>query len=273
MHDDPASLRKRPARRIAGALACVFLLHALPAAAQSFDNSAFDSLLHLHVSADGLVDYNAFEQSADFRAYRSALADAAVAALQPGERLALWINAYNAYTIQLINRHGERRSIRNINRTLGFFRGKGPWSEDIARVGGTTYTLDQIEHEIIRQRFREPRIHFALVCAALGCPPLRREAYDADRLDAQLDEQARAFLLRSPGKNRIDLERRIAYLSPIFKWYPEDFGTDATELLRYLAGFFPAGPERAMLEAGDLRIEYTAYDWNLNSQDHGSSGY
>jgi hypothetical protein len=273
MRDGPVSFWRRPARRIIGPLAGVFLLHALPAGAQAFDHSAFDRLLRLHVSADGLVDYDAFDRSPEFRAYKSALAGADVAALPPAERLALWINAYNAWTIDLINRHGERRSIRNINRTLGFLKGKGPWSEPIARVGGTTYTLDQIEHEIIRQRFREPRIHFALVCAALGCPPLRREAYDADRLDAQLDEQARAFLLRSPLKNRVDLVRRIAYLSPIFRWYPEDFGEDGPELLRYLAGFFPAGPQREMLERGDLRIEYTRYDWTLNSQDNGSSGY
>jgi hypothetical protein len=274
MREAPVSIRRRPGRRVTGALAGVFLLlHAAPAAGQSFDHAPFDRLLRVHVSAEGLVDYDAFDRSPEFRAYKSALAGAEIAALPPAERLALWINAYNAYTIDLINKHGERRSIRNINRTLGFLKGKGPWSEPIARVGGTTYTLDQIEHEIIRRRFREPRIHFALVCAAMGCPPLRREAYDAARLDAQLDEQARAFLLKSPVKNRVDPERSIAYLSPIFRWYLEDFGKGDRELLRYLAAFFPAGPQRELLERGDLQIEYTDYDWTLNSQDNASNGH
>lgn len=273
MRDGMLSFRRRADHRVLRPLLGVFLLlHAAPATAQSFDHSAFDRLLRAHVTADGLVNYDAFDRSPEFRAYKAALAGAEIAALPPAERLALWINAYNAYTIDLINKHDERSSIRNINRTLGFLKGKGPWSEPIARVGGTTYTLDQIEHEIIRQRFREPRIHFALVCAAVGCPPLRREAYDGARLDAQLDEQARTFLLRSPGKNRVDRERRIAYLSPIFRWFPEDFGADTRELLAYLAAFFPAGPERELLERGDLRIAYTDYDWTLNSQNHASNG-
>lgn len=233
----------------------------------AFDHSAFDDLLATHVDAHGVVDYDAFARSADFRGYLDQLARADLAPLSESERLALWINAYNAYTIELINQHGERESIRNINRTLGFLKGKGPWQEPIATVAGHTYTLDQIEHEIIRKRFDEPRIHFALVCAALGCPPLRREAYTGARLDAQLDDQARRFLLRSPEKNRVDVEARRVYLSPIFDWYGEDFGRDAAEVGQYLARYF-TGPEQELLRSGDFRIEYTHYDWTLNSQAH-----
>lgn len=267
-------LRRRRVRRnlVVLALAGTAALSILPrAAAQSFDHSAFDRLLRANVNASGLVDYDAFAQSAEFRTYLAALSGADIAALPAPERLALWINAYNAYTIALINQHEECRSIRNINRTLGFLKGKGPWSEPIAHVGGKTYTLDQIEHEIIRRRFREPRIHFALVCAAMGCPPLRREAYMGRRLNAQLADQAHAFLLRSPAKNRVDGSRGIAYLNPIFRWYREDFGADDRELLGYLGGLLPAGPERELLERGDLRIQYTEYDWTLNSQENGSS--
>ena len=89
------------------------------------------------------------------------------------ERLAFWINAYNAYTIALMNQHHERKSIRNINKTFGLISIKGPWTESMARVGGETYTLLHIENEIIRKQYHDARIHFAIVCASMGCPPLR----------------------------------------------------------------------------------------------------
>jgi hypothetical protein len=104
----------------------------------------------------------------------------------------------------------------------------------------------------------------------MGCPPLRREAYTGAKLDAQLDDQARVFLLRSPAKNRVAISTKVAYLSPIFEWYREDFGSNDRELLAYLADFFPAGTERDLLRGGDLNIEYTDYDWTLNSQKNGS---
>ncbi|MFN2567708.1 MAG: DUF547 domain-containing protein, partial [Gemmatimonadaceae bacterium] len=180
------------------------------------DHGVFDMLLRRHV-ADGLVDYDAFARAPEFRQYLDALARTDPERLPPAEQLALWVNAYNAYTIHLVNAHGERESIRNINRSLGLLRLKGPWKERLARVGGCVYTLDEVENAIIRKRFREPRIHFALVRAARGCPPLRSEAYRGERLDAQLEDQARRFLLESPEKNRVDVASRTVYVSPIFQ--------------------------------------------------------
>ena len=115
---------------------------------------------------------------------------------------------YNAYTIQLINNKNERESIRNINKSLGVLRFKGPWSEPFAAVGGRTMTLDDIEQRTIRPTLREPRIHFALVCAAIGCPPLRNEAYTGARVEAQLEDQAKVFLAQTPAKNRVDVANR-----------------------------------------------------------------
>ncbi|MEX2584078.1 MAG: DUF547 domain-containing protein [Gemmatimonadota bacterium] len=253
--------------RIAAMLLTAWSLTAtVQAEAQSFDHSAFDRLLGEHVDPQGFVDYDAFVDSPDLEAYLDALARVDMSLLPATERLALWINAYNAYTIALINKHEERRSIRNINRTLGFLAGKGPWTERIARVGGATYTLDEIEHAIIRPRFLEPRIHFALVCAAAGCPPLRQEAYTGAELEAQLDDQAEAFLLESPARNRVDVATGAVHLSPIFDWYGEDFGRDDRELLRYVARFFPDGPERDLLLKTDTPIRFTDYDWSLNIQ-------
>jgi len=239
-------------------------------AQRGVDHSAFDGLLRQHVDDHGMVDYDAFDRSPAFKAYLAALGAVDPERLERDEALALWINAYNAYTIELINRHGERRSIRNINRTLGIIRGSGPWSEPMATVGGTDYTLDQIEHEIIRPRFAEPRIHFALVCAAIGCPPLRREAYTGARLEAQLDDQARRFLLRSPEKNRIDVRSRTLHLSRIFEWYGEDFGEGRQAVGAYVAKYLPPGPERDLLHGGKYRIRYTDYDWSLNVRRKGA---
>jgi hypothetical protein len=231
---------------------------------QTFDHSIFDSLLRDHVSPEGLVDYDAFARSPDFKQYLGLLGEARPAPLSEAERLAFWINVYNAYTIELINSHGERKSIRNINKTLGIFSGKGPWKERLAKVAGTVWTLDEIEHEIIRQRFTEPRIHFALVCAALGCPPLRNEAYSGEHLEAQLDDQAKRFLTESPGKNRVDREERVVHLSRIFDWYRDDFPAGSEGLGRFLAQYHPIGPKRELLDSGRFEVKFTDYDWSLN---------
>src|SRR5262245_22275723 len=232
------------------------------AAPASFDHSGFDALLRAHVTADGRVDYDAFKADPSFARYLDRLARADLAGLPDPERLAFWINAYNAYTIQLINAHGERRSIRNIGKAMGI--GKGPWQQPTVHAAGQVYTLDHVEHEIIRKQFHEPRIHFALVCGALGCPPLRREAYTGGELARQLDDQARAFLLRAPGKNRVDAAARTASLSPVFNWYQEDFGGTKAAVGRYVASYFPEGPEKALLLTGAFELRYTDYDWSLN---------
>ena len=186
------------------ALAATAALAAGPAV---FDHSSFDRLLKAHV-ADGRVDYDAFAPSPEFPRYLEALSRARPEALDKKERLAFWINAYNAYTIQLVNAHGEHASIRNIDKTLGVVKAMGPWKEEMVKAGGLTTSLDFVENGIIRKQFKEPRIHFALVCAARSCPPLRSEAYTGARVDAQLDDQARLFIARSPEKNRVTWSTR-----------------------------------------------------------------
>jgi hypothetical protein len=228
----------------------------------AFDHSAFERLLKAHV-ADGRVDYDAFARAPEFPRYLGRLAAARPHAMSPPEELSYWINVYNAYTIRLVNAHQERQSIRNINKTLGVIKAMGPWKEEIVRAGGKTMSLDHVEHEIIRKRFREPRIHFALVCAAVSCPPLRREAYTGERLEAQLEDQARIFIGRSPDKNRVDVAHATAHLSPIFTWFKEDFGPD---LGRFLARYVPEPSARALLESGRFKVVETPYDWSLNSK-------
>ncbi len=136
------------------------------------------------------------------------------------------------------------------------------------RAGGRFYDLDEVEHQIIRTQWKEPRIHFALVCAAMSCPPLRSEAYTGSRLEAQLDDQARVFLLRSPAANRVDVETGTVYGSSIYvEYYCEDFGGTDVAIARYLARFYPDGREKELLLSGRARLVATVYDWTLNSQE------
>ena len=233
-----------------------------------FDHGLFNRLLHDHVQ-NGMVDYDSFAAGPDFRAYLAALAGFDPASLPRDEQLAFWINAYNAYTIQLIVTHRERTSIRNINKKLGFIRGLGPWSEKLMVVGGRTYDLETVEQQIIRPTFREPRIHFALVCAAMGCPPLRAEAYTGMGLDQQLEDQARIFLTQSPLKNRVDLTAQAVRVSQVFQFndYSNDFGGTPAAVMRFIGRYYPPGAERTLLESGTAKLLYTDYDWTLNSQE------
>jgi hypothetical protein len=231
-------------------------------AVSGFDHSAFDRLLKAHVAA-GRVDYDSFARDPEFPRYLDALARAQPDALSEKEQLAFWINAYNAYTIQLVNAHGERQSIRNIDKTLGIVKAMGPWKEEIVRAGGRTLSLDAVENEIIRKRFREPRIHFALVCAAVSCPPLRSEAYTGERLEAQLEDQARVFIASSPSKNRVDVATSTVYRSPIFGWYKDDFTPDVD---RFFARYVTDPAARAVLAGGKFKVVETEYDWSLNKK-------
>jgi hypothetical protein len=238
--------------------------------AQTVDHGAFDRLLKAHV-VNGLVDYDAFKSSPEFAGYLRLLAATNPASLPRAEQLALWINAYNAYTIQLINNKNERESIRNVNKTIGFLKFKGPWSESFAVVGGRTMTLDDIEQRTIRPTFREPRIHFALVCAAIGCPLLRSEAYTGARLEAQLNDQTVKFLTQTPAKNRVDVASKTVYHSQVFTFsdYLNDFGGSKAAMGKFIARYYPAGPEKTLLESGEFTAVKTDYDWSLNSQANG----
>ena len=255
-------------RRVTTAAAFCLTTIAMPA--QTVDHSAYDRLLKAHV-VNGLVDYDGFKADPAFAGYLKLLAATNPTTLPRNEQLALWINAYNAYTIQLINKHDERESIRNVNKSLGFLKFKGPWSEAFAVVGGRTYTLDDIEQRTIRPTFKEPRIHFALVCAAIGCPPLRSEAYTGARVEAQLQDQAVTFLTKTPAKNRVDVASKTVFRSQVFSFsdYMKDFGGSEAAVGRFIAKFYPAGPERTLLESGEFTAVKTDYDWSLNSQTNG----
>jgi len=173
------------------------------------------------------------------------------------QRLAFWINAYNAFTVKLIVDHHPISSIRKI----GFLPGAAFRRRFIPmpKLKGTEISLDDIKNNTLRADFREPRIHFALVCASLGCPPLRNEAYRAADLDRQLDEQTHLFL-KDTSKNRFDPETGTLYLSPIFKWFRADFEVVAGSLAAYVARYL----DDPRIAKPGVKIRYTDYDWALN---------
>ncbi len=238
-----------------------------PTPGATVDHQLFDALLRRHV-VDGFVDYAAFAHDPTFAQYLSSLNTVRITTLDTDERLAFWINVYNAFTIQLVASRGETESMRNIEKTFGVLQLKGPWSTPIVRAAGRTLTLDDVEHTIIRKQFSDPRIHFALVYAAVGSPPLRSEAYSGARLDEQLDDQARRFLLASPTKNRLDQRGFRVALSPIFTYYRADFGSTRPELGGFLAQYADSAL-KSRLEKGAFASRETRFDWTLNSQAKG----
>lgn len=221
------------------------------------DHSLYGQLLKKYVR-DGTVDYQGFKkEEAVLDQYLSLLENTDTGKLSPPEGYAFYVNAYNAWTIKLIL--GAYPGIKSIKDLGGFL--STPWKKKIARIEGQVLTLDNIEHDILRKRFKEPRVHFAVNCAARGCPPLRSEPYQGSRLDQQLNEMTTAFL-NDPARNF--LQGETLYVSSIFKWYADDFNND-------VVGFFlkyALGDLKNRLEANRdrIRIKYLDYDWSLNSR-------
>jgi len=252
---DRTTAASRAPLRLLAAVAFAFASLAVlspAAAAKPPDPAPFDALLRTHVKA-GDVDYPSFQGNDAFRAYAAALG-APFGEASGAERLAGYINAYNAFAIQGILDGLSPSSFLGRQR---YFKAQ-TWSID-----GRAIALERLENDVIRP-FKDPRIHFAIVCASKSCPPLRSEAYVAERLDAQLDDQARRFV-NDPSKNRFDKATRTAHLSEIFKWFDEDF-RGAGSVQKYVARYV-ADPEVARELGNDAyRVQWVDYDWTLNGR-------
>jgi hypothetical protein len=241
-------------KAMAGILAAVLLGTAGRAAAQGEDptHAAYDALLKQHVE-NGRADYRALKaapQALDaYLAAAGSVAEAEFRAWAEPRQIAFLANLYNAATLKLIVDHYPVKSIKDIG---GFL--KGPWDQPAARLFGKAITLNALEHDILRKDYAEPRLHMALVCAAKGCPPLRGEAYVGDRLDAQLDDQSRAYLT-GPRGLQVDRARGEARVSSIFKWYGKDFASVPAFVARYSGQ-----------NLDGLKIRYLDYDWSLNER-------
>lgn len=235
---------------------------AATAGTASYDHThgSLDTLLKARVN-QGLVDYAGLKaERASLDEYLTTAGAVSMADFQHwtrDEQLAFLINVYNAATLQLIIDAYPVDSIKSLGSLV-----KSPWSREVVQLFGKKISLDTLEHKIIRKNYNEPRIHFALVCAAMGCPPLRSEAYQGTRLAEQLNDQVKTFL-GTPSKNRLDAEKKILWLSPIFKWYGDDFNTASSSVVTFVAPYLGAAGGDTLK---DWAIEYTDYDWSLNDQ-------
>lgn len=175
------------------------------------------------------------------------------------EKLSFLINAYNALTVKLIIDNYPVKSIKDIG---GLF--SSPWKKQFFKLLGKQRTLDEIEHELIRPKFEEPRIHFALVCASIGCPPLQKEPFLADRLEKQLENSAVNFL-RDSSKNRVDIKQGKLELSSIFKWYGSDFVKIFGSVEAFIATRITESREvQESIRLKKVEVSYLPYDWGLN---------
>lgn len=250
MHRQVLPMRARRLKAIVGGL---FLA---AASAFGFDHSHanFAVVLSQHVT-NGLVNYRALkEKPGELQAYLAqmdAVAEAEFKAWSREDQLAFLINLYNASVLKLIIQHYPVKSIKNIGGWLGRV-----WDVDVVPLFGKVTGLGYLEHELIR-KYNEPRIHFALVCGARGCPELRTEPYTATNLNAQLADQGRRFL-RDRSKNHVNARTQTIYLSPIFKWFADDFKAHSGTVFKFVQSYRPE------LQPGPWKIRYTDYDWSLN---------
>ena len=219
-----------------------------------FDNSLYDKVLKKHLK-DGKVDYKALRvDTFDLLRYIRE-----IGRLDPGtwknmsrnEKIALYINAYNAFTLKSIVDHYPVDSIKDI---------KGVWDKQTFTFAGKEITLNDIEHGTLRPKYKEPRVHFALVCASTGCPVLMEEPFTGENLDSQLNSQAERFL-RDMSKNRLDRKKNKLYISSIFKWFKEDFGE-----IREFVTTFLSEKDAQYVRENKPGIKYLKYDWSLNKQ-------
>ncbi|MFC2164902.1 DUF547 domain-containing protein [Acidobacteriota bacterium] len=249
-----------------------------------FSYKHFMSVLDKYVDDFGLVNYFQLKQERTdldkFTRSLSSLSEATFKTWSAKDRIAFWVNAYNALTLKVIIDHLFRKSSSaqsNSKPITSIRQIPGVWSKIKFNIMQRKLTLDDIEHEILRKKFREPRIHFALNCASKGCPVLRKEPYTGDKLDLQLEAQTKLFL--SNRQNfYIDKIKKKVYLSSIFKWYGKDFidvyspksgfakRNKKEKAVLYFISLHLEEEDSALLDEGNLGVKYLKYDWSLNAR-------
>ncbi len=268
--------RSKSAAWVGAGLFLALVLSAAPARAEQGGGSCDGGFDHDHATWTGVLERYVRGREVSYSGLRSGGRDELdhylralegvcrdqYAGWSGRQKLAFWINVYNAYTVKLVLDHGPIDSIMEIGSKRGaaFDQRFIPFE----RLRGKRLSLNDVENRIIRREFREPRIHFAVNCASVSCPRLREEAYTASKLDRQLESQTRAYI-RNPEMNRYDAGSNTLYLSRIFQWYEEDFtrgeGTVAGFVARYLGG-----EAAEAIKTRSPEVEYLEYDWSLNGR-------
>ena len=238
-------------------------LAALPLRAQ--DLTQWNRVLAAYASPTQGVDYRALKarELANVQALRQQLGRVNVAALDRKAQLAHWINVYNVNTVATILEHYPVESIRDIS-TDPIIR-LNVFKKDRVPAGGETISLDDVENKKIRDGFHDPRIHFAINCAAKSCPPIRREAFSGAAVDMQLDDQARAFLNGPLGARfRRDGDTLVIRTTKIMDWFGDDFEKWGGGKAAFIRKYMPADKQRLIDSAKKIDFEYDDYDWALN---------
>ncbi|MGW8121647.1 DUF547 domain-containing protein [Roseivirga echinicomitans] len=223
----------------------------------------WDELLKEYVTDIGFVDYKGIiSEKVKFESYLDLLSNNAPAnSWSENERLAYWINVYNAFTVKLIIDNYPLASIKDLNPTLSIPTLNTVWTKDFFKIGGEDFNLDRVEHKILREEFEEPRIHFSINCASFSCPVLRPEAFKADKVETQLEEQARSFI-NDLQRNKITKDK--VELSKIFSWFGGDFNKGQT-LIQFLNKY-------AEVEISEnAEVNFMDYQWRLNDASEISS--
>ncbi|WP_372860692.1 DUF547 domain-containing protein [Psychrobacter sp.] len=253
------------------------ILLASMASYADFNHSTWDSLLNKNVTMTNggkasVVNYNGMKADQSkldsYMAATGKISQSEFNAWSKDEQLAFLINVYNAGTVELVlTKYPNIKSIKDIGGIFG-----SPWKQDFVTLLGKKRSLDDIEHNLIRgsKRYNEPRIHFAVNCASIGCPALLNDAFTSSKLDKQLEQVTSKFLADS-SRNR--LKGNTLEISPIFKWYKEDFETNWRStndlegfLARYSSSLGLDKSQTAELKAGKVKIGYTDYNWSLNKK-------
>ncbi len=227
------------------------------------DHSSYDGLLKKYVNDDGMVAYKAWHGNASDRKklkdYLAHLSQASPTKSASREsKLAYWMNAYNAVTIEGILRVYPTSSIRNHTAKVW---GYNIWKNLLLHVGDQKFSLEGIEHKVLR-KMDEPRIHFAIVCASIGCPRLLNRAYVADSVEEQLATNTKDFFSRSQN---LKVTGNSLALSKIMDWYGTDFAPSPKQQVQKLAKYFPESAQQ-VASKGNFRVSYQSYDWDLNEQ-------
>ena len=233
-----------------------------PVSAAGFDHSRFDQVLKTYVNNQGLVDYNGIAGDQSFKMYMESLKSAQLDSMSRDGQLAFWINAYNAITIDKVIKWKPKKSARETF-VPGVWTSTKFFTTREHTVAGKSLSQDDIEHEILRKHFKDPRIHFAIICASSSCPRLPRFAYTDENVQAKLEEETRKYVNSDRG-TQIDSAKNTLYLSKLFDWFSGDFESKAGSVLDFLKRYLNE-KTLAFLEENP-NIKYIHYDWSLNAQ-------
>ena len=235
-----------------------------PDSSLSPDHSAWSGLLKAYISPgpEGInrFDYQGVttEDRSRLDSYIQSLTETQVGSLSRASQKPFWINLYNALTIQVVLDHYPVESIKDIDISPGFFA-SGPWGKKLVRIEGEELSLNDIEHRILRPVWKDPRIHYAVNCASLGCPNLQTEAYTPQNIEALLDKGARAYVNHPRG---VDIDGGDLVVSSIYTWFQEDFGDSDTGVIEHLLHYAEPELRKKLQEFDD--IDHDRYDWSLN---------